>query len=181
MIMNNSKKILLLIIAGLSLNISDLIATSPSFGQSSINNSIPGNSNKQISDKEILLILNRRKKDAEYQGELIAPGNGNQNYKIIRIDTTDFTEGGTLRIDIQVGSGKSSASFDLFAEDAVVPIAGRPTESLNGSYDISPETGTSLTYRFDRGEVFQFGATGNWFSKKGSRNSYKIKAYVIPK
>lgn len=163
------------------LNLFGLIVYKPTLGQSLIASHILKNSNdKQILEKEPKLVLTRNKKYAEYEGQLIAPGSGNQNYKIIRIDTIDFIEGGTLRIDIQVGSGQSSASFDLFAEDAVIPIAGRPKQSLAGSYDISPDSGTSLTYRFDKGEVFQFGATGNWFSPKGSSNSYKIKAYVIP-
>ncbi|GBD51005.1 hypothetical protein MiYa_04254 [Microcystis aeruginosa NIES-2519] len=139
------------------------------------------NNKKQNTSERPRLVLTRNNRVAEYEGVLIAPGNGQQNYDVVDIDTRDFTEGGTLRIDVQVGSGKSNASFDIFPQDAVVPIAGRPTESIAGSYDVSRNSGTSLTYQFDRGEIFQFGATGNWFSEKGSRNSYRMKAYVIPK
>jgi hypothetical protein len=139
------------------------------------------NNKKQNTSERPRLVLTRNNRVAEYEGVLIAPGNGQQNYDVVDIDTRDFTEGGTLRIDVQVGSGKSHASFDIFPQDAVVPIAGRPTESIAGSYDVSRNSGTSLTYQFDRGEIFQFGATGNWFSEKGSRNSYRMKAYVIPK
>ena len=179
--MTSLKKIVNLLNCFLCLNLLNLIAYKPMLGQLFIASPILKNSDDKQILEEPKLVLTRNKKYAEYEGQLVAPGHGNQNYKIIRIDTTNFITGGTLRIDIQVGSGQSQASFDLFAEDAVIPIAGRPQQSLAGAYDISPDSGTSLTYKFDKGEVFQFGATGNWFSPKGSRNSYKIKAYVIPK
>jgi len=109
---------------------------------------------------------------------ITAPGNGYQNYKITCIDVTNFSQGGKLIIKISLKDGASGGSFDLFPFDTLIPTEGRPNDSLVGSYDISPNNSTEMVHYFGAGAIFQFGATGNWFSRKGSTNFYKVNVYV---
>jgi hypothetical protein len=114
-------------------------------------------------------------------GMLKAPGNNRQNYQIICIDTTRFNDQSHLQIDIELGNGESNASFDIFPEGAEIPTVGRPTGSILGAYDISRGTkNLRMIVEFTKGQVFQFGATGNWFSREGSTNNFKVTMSVLP-
>ncbi len=111
---------------------------------------------------------------------LRAPGYGDQDYNVITIDTTAFEDGGTLLIDIRMGSAKSGGSFDLFDGDTELPTKGIPTEALTSVWDIpSGQIGT-IRHPFDEGKVFKLGATGTWFSGKGNVNAFHAKISVEP-
>lgn len=107
-------------------------------------------------------------------GGLTAPGNGEHGYTIVAIDTTDFQDGGTLDVDIAVGQGESNASFDLFPPGA----AQTPEGSVSGAYDIPAGSSCNLSASFSKGKVFQLGAEGNWFSRKGATNTFTFRAKV---
>jgi hypothetical protein len=107
-------------------------------------------------------------------GDLKAIGEGKQNYVVFRVDTRAFANGGTLTIDIRLGDGASGGSFDLFPDNTPLPKTGRPLASLTGAYDVPPGKGAVLTYTFTEGRVFQFGATGNWFSPEDATNTFNI-------
>ena len=100
------------------------------------------------------------------------PESGHQDYTVVKIDATAFEDGGTLTIDILVGSGKAAGSFDLFSDDSELPTEGTPTDALANEWGIQPGGAGTIFYRFDRGQVFQLGATGDWFSEKGSVNAF---------
>ncbi len=124
------------------------------------------------------IILTRARNGGEGSGILVAPGKGNQEYTIHQIDTKDFVNGGIVTFRITVGDGESDASFDLFPEGAPIPTTGRPIGSVAGRYDILKGSTTTMSYRFQRGQVFQFGADGNWFSRKGAGNTYTFEVWV---
>ncbi len=109
-------------------------------------------------------------------GSLVAPGMGNQAYKVIEIDASRFASG-IVTISVKLGTGPSSGSFDLFGEHEQIPISGYPN-SLAHAYDIAPGGKSTLTYEFDDGQIFQFGATGNWFSQKGATNTFDYQVLV---
>ncbi len=103
---------------------------------------------------------------------LQTPEPGFQDYTIVDIDTTAFEDGGILTVDIQVGSSEPAGSFDLFDADAEIPTEGIPHQALDSAWDIpSGKTGV-IRYHFEKGQKFKLGATGNWFSKKGSINAF---------
>lgn len=106
-----------------------------------------------------------------------APGNGYQDYTVINIDTTAFADGGTLNIDIRVGSEDAAGSFDLFDSDAELPTEGIP-EALVSAWVIKSGKSGTISHRFERGEVFRLGATGDWSSEKGSINAFSAKIFV---
>jgi len=102
---------------------------------------------------------------------------GTQDYKIHNIDTNSYTTGGTLKVEIVLGSGLCSGSFDLFSQGATIPTSGT-ANSLAHSYDVAPGATTTVTYTFTQGQIFQFGATGNWYSTTGTTNTYSFTAKV---
>ena len=101
-----------------------------------------------------------------------------QDDTVIRIDTTAFENGGTLTINIQVGRGALVGSFDLFPGDSALPTEGTPQNALAQAWGIQPgETGT-ITYRFDKGQVFQLHATGGWVNQTGGINAFRAQISV---
>ncbi len=101
-----------------------------------------------------------------------------QNYTIVRIDTTAFENGGTLVIDLQVGRAALVGSFDLFPNDSALSTEGTPQNTLAQAWGIQPgETGT-ITYQFDKGQVFQLRATGGWVNQGGGINAFRARISV---
>ncbi len=107
-----------------------------------------------------------------------APGNGYQDYTVVNINTTAFEDGGVLTVDIRVGSADASGSFDLFDSDTELPTEGIPKEALVSAWGIKPSKSGTISHRFERGEVFRLGATGDWFSEKGSINAFHARISV---
>jgi len=121
-----------------------------------------------------------RKQLMEVSNTFRAPGAGYQDYTPIEIDTTPFEHGGTLIIDIEVGEGEATGSFDLFGPDVELPTKGYPNDALTSVWDIPPNVTGQIIYRFARGQRFKLGATGNWFCEKGSTNTFLAKISVAP-
>ena len=123
------------------------------------------------------VVLDRAQSSSEILDIFRAPGNGYQDYTVVNIDTTAFEAGGTLSIYIQVGSADAAGSFDLFDSDAELPTEGIP-EALVSAWGIKPNTATTIRHRFERGKVFKFGATGDWFAERGNINAFCLKISV---
>ena len=126
------------------------------------------------------VILNSDQPSQEVLDIFRAPGSGYQDYTVVNIDTTAFEDGGLLTIDIQVGSAEPYGSFDLFDNDTKLPTEGIPEEALVSAWGVEPGKGERITHRFEQGKVFKFGATGDWFSKKGGINAFHAKISVKP-
>ena len=109
-----------------------------------------------------------------------APGAGYQDYTPVEIDTMPFEKGGTLIIDIAVGEGEATGSFDLFDAKVELPTEGYPNDALASVWDISPGVSGQIIHRFVRGQRFKLGATGNWFCEKGSTNTFHARISVVP-
>lgn len=124
------------------------------------------------------IILTHEQPTATATGELTAPGYEKQSYTIFRLDVTEFSEGGTLVFEVQLGDGESDGSFDLFPEDAPIPTEGRAEDSLAALYDLKRGERGTMRYQFPSGQVFQFGATGNWFSREGATNTFTLTIRV---
>lgn len=115
-------------------------------------------------------------------GTLKAPKAGGHDYKLVNINASAFTLGGTITITIPLGTGVSTGSYDLFAGSAVVPKSGTPTDSLANAYNVAPGTTTTLTYAFGPGTAnkFKLGLEGGSSSLAGSSNTYSYTIKVTP-
>ena len=130
--------------------------------------------------KDLKVKLTSERPKREVLNIFRAPGHGLQDYTVIEIDTTAFKSGGLLTIDILVGNAEPKGSFDLYDGDTEVPTQGMPHEALTSAWDVPPGKRGTIKYRFDEGKVFKLGATGSWFSQKGSTNAFWAKISVEP-
>lgn len=136
-------------------------------------------SNNTIAD-HLKVVLTHENPEQEILSTFRAPGHGNQDYTVVEIDATAFEKGGLLIIDIWVGDAEAAGSFDLFAGDSELPTKGAPRNALLSAWGISPQNGSVIEHYFYQGQVFKLGATGDWFSEKGSINGFLAKISVEP-
>ena len=122
--------------------------------------------------------------DAEPEQEILSifrtPGSGYQDYTVVEIDATAFENGGWLIINLRVGDAEAAGSFDLYPGDSTLPTKGMPDGALTSAWDVPPNENGKIEYYFKGGQVFKLGATGNWFSEKGSVNGFLAKISVEP-
>lgn len=149
----------------------------PGFGEDT-SEPEPLNSDTVLSSLRV--VLNDVRTSQEVLNIFRTPEPGYQDYTVIEIDATTFENGGALTIDISVGHAEASGSFDLFAGNSKLPTAGVPQNTLASAWDIPPSGTERITYIFERGQFFRLGATGNWFSKKGSTNAFLATISVEP-
>ena len=116
--------------------------------------------------------LNETEPSQNVLSVLQTPEANYQDYTVIEIDTTAFTEGGTLTIDLWIGSAEAAGAFILFASDTEIATDGMPKTILTSASGIVRGKVGKLTHRFDAGTHFKLGATGNAFSGKGKVNSF---------
>ena len=126
------------------------------------------------------LDLNSHEQSMEVLNVFRGPGDGYQDYTPTEIDTTAFKQGGTLIIEIQVGEGEATGSFDLFDADVELPTEGYPDDAIASAWDIPPGDTGQIRHQFTHGQKFRLGATGNWFCEKGSTNAFLARISVVP-
>lgn len=102
------------------------------------------------------------------------PESGHLDYTVVHIDATAFEDGGTLTINIRVGSGEAAGSFDLFDGGSELPRGGirRSSDALAHQWGIPPGGTGVIAYQFNQGQTFQLGAASDWQSQKGSTNAF---------
>ena len=125
----------------------------------------------EVSASEHNIVLTKEQTTQQVLDIFCSPGSGYQDYNVINIDTTAFEDGGKLTIDIEVGGAEPAGSFDLYNQDAELPTEGVP-EALESAWGVMPCETDNISYKFEKGEIFKLGATGDWFSKKGSINAF---------
>ena len=124
------------------------------------------------------VVLNNTHSSQEVLGVFRTPESGYQDYTVVNIDATAFENGGTLTIDISVGHAEAAGSFDVFDGDTELPTRGTPEEALTSAWGVQSGETQKITYIFERGQSFQLGATGDWFSKKGDINAFRANISV---
>ena len=115
------------------------------------------------------------------------PEYGHQDYTVVVIDTTAFENGGTLIIDIEVGSEKAFGAFHLLDADHKLTFdAARKRPELimlEKSHDIGwlgPNETGQMTHHFECGQIFKLVALGWASNEKGSINAFHARISVEP-
>ena len=127
-------------------------------------------------DDGLKVVLTAEHSEQEVLSVFRTPETDTQNYTIVEIDATTYSDGGVLIIDAWVGEAEVSGSFDLFAGDATELV---PANALASARDISTNQREVIKYPFDRGQVFKLGAIGN-SSENGKINGFLAKISVEP-
>ncbi len=147
----------------------------PGFGEDTQE---PAPLNSETVLNGLKVVLNDVRSSQDVLNVFRAPGLGHQDYTVVEIDATAFENGGTLTIEISVGQAEAAGSFDLFDADSELPTSGAPENALASVYGVQPGETQKITYTFNQGQHFKFGATGDWFSEKGSTNAFVAKISV---
>ncbi len=124
------------------------------------------------------VVLNDEKPSQEILSVFSTPTAGHQDYNVVEIDATAFKNGGTLTVNIWIGSAEASGAFILFANDTEFSADGMPETVLTSASGIRRGKAGKLTYRFEEGTVFKMGVTGDAFSGKGLVNSFFAKISI---
>ena len=126
------------------------------------------------------VVLSDEKPSQEVLSVFQTPAGGYQDYTVVEIDTTAFKNGGTLSVDIWVGSAEAFGRFILFASNSELSTAGLPQTILASASGIRPGKAGRVTHRFEEGAVFKLGATGNAFSGEEKVNSFFARISIDP-
>ena len=124
------------------------------------------------------LTLTKESPSQEVLDVFRTPTVGYQDYTVVLIDTTDFENGGTLTIDIETGRDEGEGGFCLFDGDSELSTEEKiPKNTLARTWS---ESGTTrqITHRFDRGQLFKLGATGDWDTDEPYVNAFRATASV---
>ena len=122
--------------------------------------------------------LNPAQPSIEVLDTFRAPAADFQDYTVVRIDATAFENGGTLIIDIQVGRATPLGSFDLFDDKSEASTEGISKGALAHAWGIQPGETRTITYGFNKGQIFRLSATGGWVGEKGSINAFRARISV---
>ena len=131
-----------------------------------------------LSKQAKRVVLNDEEPSQEVLNIFHTPATGYQDYTVIEIDATAFKDGGTLTIDLWIGSAEAAGAFILFASDSEHPTDGMPEIILTSASGIVPGKSGRITHRFDKGTHFKLGATGNSFSGDGKVNSFLARISI---
>ena len=134
----------------------------------------------RVTTDDLKVVLTNEDPEQEILSIFRTPESGYQDYTVIEIDATAFENGGWLTINISVGAADPAGSFDLYDGDTELPTKGMPSGALTSAWDVPPNENGIIEYYFERGQVFKLGATGSWFSEKGSINAFLAKISVEP-
>ena len=109
-----------------------------------------------------------------------ASGTDTPIFTFVEIDTTMYENGGTLHIEIQLGGGEATGTFELFDADVTLPTEGVPDDDvvLVGSGEVQPRGKAHLFHRFYQGIFFKLGAT-SLDNESGSTNAFIARVFVV--
>ena len=128
-----------------------------------------------IKDDGLRVVLTRDHAEKEVLSVFRIPETDTQDYTLIEIDTTAFTDGGVLTIDVWVGEAEVSGSFDLFAADTTELV---PVNALVSAQDVRTDQREVVKYPFEQGQIFRLGAIGNT-GENGEINGFLTKISVL--
>ena len=99
------------------------------------------------------------------------------DYTVVEIDTTPF-ERGVLHIEIQVGAGEATGTFELF--DADVEFSAKKDKALTGAWNVPPDSTGHIFHHFKQGKRhFKLVAIGSG-NQKSASNAFLARVSVIP-
>ena len=105
-------------------------------------------------------------------------GTDTPDYTVVEIDATPF-ERGVLHIEIQVGAGEATGTFELFDADVEILTNKTTNKALTGAWNVSPGDTGHIFHNFGQGQHFKLVATGAK-NRKGGLNAFLARVSVVP-
>ena len=101
------------------------------------------------------------------------------DYTVIEIDATPF-ERGILHIEIQVGAGEATGTFELFDPDVEILTNKTTDKALTGAWNVPPDSTGHIFHHFRQGKRhFKLVAIGSG-NQKSASNAFLARVSVIP-
>lgn len=101
------------------------------------------------------------------------------NYTMVEINTPPF-ERGVLHIEIQVGAGEATGTFELFDADVEILTNKTTDKALTGAWNVLPGNTGHIFHHFRQGKQhFKLVATSA-NNQKGYANAFLARVSVIP-
>lgn len=119
------------------------------------------------------------------------PVKAHNNYTVVYMDATEYENGGTLNIEIEVGRDKAIGIFHLLDGDKKLPSVEPPDDivpdewynqesdeykkavgALTQCWGIFPGESGKITYDFHKGQRFKLCATGDQWGDIGEINAF---------
>ena len=101
------------------------------------------------------------------------------SYTVVEIDTTPF-EHGILHIEIQVGAGKATGTFELFDADVEILTKKATDKALTGAWNVPPDSTGHIFHHFRQGKQhFKLVATVS-DNQESTSNAFLARVSVIP-
>ena len=101
------------------------------------------------------------------------------NYTVVEIDVPPF-ERGILHIEIQVGAGEATGTFELFDADVEILTKETTDKALTGAWNVSPGSIGHIFHHFGQSQQhFKLVATGVGDQKRAP-NAFLARVSVIP-
>lgn len=116
-------------------------------------------------------------RSAQFKTEIISPGAFKHRYKVIRIDTTSLSAGGTLKVSGQLGTS-AQGSFALLGSSPGYPCTGLGETPLVSSTNLEPGRSFEWSQRFSSGQVFHLLAEGSWHNPENTVNTANLTIRV---
>ena len=101
--------------------------------------------------------LNDEEPSQEILSVFQTPTAGHQDYTVVEIDATAFKDGGTLTLNIWVGSAEASGTFILFESGSELPINKMPETMLASTSGVPRGKAGKITHSFEKGMIFKLG------------------------
>ena len=102
------------------------------------------------------------------------------DYTIVDIDTTAIEHDGILYIEIVVGGGEATGTFELFNADTDPAANKSPDEALTGAWNVPPSGTGHILHSFKRGQRFKLRVAGSKSAKEGCINAFSAYISVVP-
>ena len=128
------------------------------------------------------VVLNSAQPSLEVLDIFQTPVPGCQDYTVVKIDVTAFETGGTLAIDVRVGSAEQGGSFYLYDGDVEIPTERdeRYYHSFANATDMPPKGAAEIRYPFYRSQVFKLVVAAAVECGEGSVNAFQARISVEP-
>lgn len=107
---------------------------------------------------------------ATFQTEIRAPGSFKHQFKVITLDASSLSQGGTLNITGKMGNRQASGSFILESANPNYPCDGLELSGLKSANNRNPGVTFNLTHKFTTPQVFRLLIEGSWEVPEGAVN-----------
>lgn len=125
----------------------------------------------QCANEVASVSLSTRGANARFSTEYVGPGAFKHNFRVISIDTTGLTGGGTLKISGKAGTGAAQGSFALTPASPNYVCTGFLEGDIGRAANVKAGESFNIEHTFTQGQVFRLLMEGSWDAAEKATNT----------